>query len=407
MKTQYENLLVLLGNSLNRQQNKALTEPIDWGAVLSYARFHKILPVILEAASQNSECTASPFYGEYLSQATLSTVEQAQKTAAFLQIYKQLNSEGIYPLVLKGLVCRLTYGELCDHRESGDEDLLISHSDYEKTDRILKKLGFEPNFENVTSTQAKTVREILYTHPDSPLRIEIHFNAIGYENDWLAPMNELFKYSTENYREIDCGGVKIRTFNHTEHFLYLICHALKHFTFCGLGIRQITDILLYAKSFGNELDREFITATLRKFDAIDICSDFFHLGNTYLGFDFKLATQPICLDMLIEELMESGVYGNESNERKASAHVLSAAMSNRNSGGSKASLIIRTVFADRRRLVNMCPELEDKPHLIVREQFKRLGRFIRHKKESGSNLAAEGFALGNKRIELLKKYNLL
>lgn len=407
MKTQYENLLTLLGNSLNRQQNKALTEPVDWGAVLSYARFHKILPVILEAASQNNECTASSFYGEYLEQATLATVEQAQKTAAFLQLYKRFNDEGVYPLVLKGLVCRLNYGELCDHRASGDEDLLISHADYEKTDRILKEQGFEPEFENITETQAQTVREVLYTHPDSPLRIEIHFNAIGYENDWLAPMNGLFKPDSDNYREIDCGDVRIHTLNHTEHFLYLICHALKHFTFCGLGIRQITDILLYAEKFGNELDRGFITKTLTDFDAIDICSDFFHLGIIYLGFDFKLETQPICLDELIEDLMESGLYGNETSARKASAHVLSAAMSNRDSGNSKASVFWRTVFADKRRLVNMCPELEDKPHLIIREQYRRLGRFIRLKKEGKSNLAAQGFALGSKRMELLKKYNLL
>lgn len=407
MKTQYENLLVLLGNSVNRQQNIALTEPVDWGAVLSYARFHKILPVILEAASQNSECTAAPFYGEYLEQATLATVEQTQKTGAFLQLYKRFNDEGVYPLVLKGLVCRLNYGELCDHRASGDEDLLISHADYEKTDRILKEQGFIPDFDGITATQAKTVREVLYTHPESPLRIEIHFNAIGFENDWLAPMNELFRYDGSNYREIDCGGIKIRTLNHTEHFLYLICHALKHFTFCGLGIRQITDILLYAKEFGNELNREFITSTLRKFDAIDICSDFFQLGNKYLGFDFALESQPICLDLLIEDLMESGLYGNETSARKASAHVLGAAMSNRKSDVGKISLLMHTVFSDRRRLVNMCPELEDKPHLIFREQCRRLGRFIRLKKERKSNLAAEGIALGKQRMELLKKYKLL
>ena len=407
MKTQYENLLVLLGNSVNRQQNKALTEPVDWGAVLSYARFHKILPVVLEAASQISECTASPCYEEYLAQATLATVEQAQKTAAFLQIYKLLNSENIYPLVMKGLVCRLNYGELCDHRASGDEDLLIAHADYEKTDRILKEQGFEANFENVTSTQAQTVREILYTHPDCPLRIEIHFNAIGYENDWLAPMNGLFKFDGANYREIDCGGVKIRTFEHTTHFLYLICHALKHFTFCGLGIRQIADILLYAQKFGDELDRDFITDTLKSFDALDICSDFFHLGNTYLGFGFELETQPVCLDMLIEDLMESGIYGNESSARKASAHMLGAAMSSRNAGNSRAAILMRTVFADKRRLVNMCPELEDKPYLIFREQYRRLGRYMKLKKEGRSNLAAEGIALGNRRMELLKKYKLL
>ena len=406
MEMQYKNLLALLGNSINRKSDIKLSEPVEWGAVLSYARFHKILPVILESASDIESCVSSPIYNEYLSQATLATVEQAQKTAAFLQLYKSFVKEDVYPLVLKGLVCRMTYGDLCDHRASGDEDLFIRYDDYEISDRILKSHGYKPDFDNITSTQTRTVREVIYTSDSSLLRIELHFNAIGYENDWLAPMNELFFDSFDNYREIQVNGVTIRTLNHSEHFLFLICHALKHFTFCGLGIRQITDILLYAKVYGKELDKKFIAEKLDGFGAIDICSDMFHLGNKYLGFDFQLETEPVCLDLLIEDLMESGVYGNETSARKASAHVLGAAMSSRNSR-NKAKLLFNTVFADRRRLVNMCPELEDKPYLIFREQFKRLGRFIRLKKEGNSNLAGEGLELSKKRMSLLKNYKLL
>lgn len=407
MTKQFENSLVLLGNSINRNSCRTLTEPVEWGAVLSYARFHKVLPLVIESACKFDGCVAFAQYNEYLSQATLATVEQAQKTALFMQIYQKFTSEGIHPLLLKGLVCRLNYDELCDHRSSGDEDLLIDFEDYKTADRILKGLGYKPDFDNITASQAETVREILYTLPNSPLRIELHFNAIGYENDWLSPMNSLFRCDGTNYREIKSGGVTIRTLNHTEHFLFLICHALKHFTFCGLGIRQITDILMYAKKFGNELDKEFITQKLGEFDALGICSDFFHLGNKYLGFDFDLKTEPVCLDMLIEDLMESGIYGNETSARKASAHILGAAMSKKNSRSGKLRILFDTVISDRKRLVNMCPELEDKSYLIFREQIKRLGRFMKLKKESDSNLAKEGFELGGKRMALLKKYKLL
>lgn len=407
MNLQYENLLFLLGKAINKKDIVELHKPTDWGTILSYARFHKILPIVLESASEYADCVNCGFYNEYLSQAMFATAEQAQKTALFTQLYKEFEKEGVRPIVLKGLVCRQIYGELCDHRASGDEDLLISFDDYEVSDRILKEHDYKPNFDNITLTQTRTVREVLYSSASSPLRIEIHFNAIGYENDWLAPMNELFSESSENSREIQINGVNIRTLNHTEHFLYLICHALKHFTFCGLGIRQITDILLYAKVHSKELDGKFISEKLDEFGASDICSDMFHLGNKYLGFDFQLETKPICLDMLIEDLMESGVYGNETSARKASAHVLGAAMSNRSSRSNKLNLFLNTVFADRKRLVNMCPELEDKPYLIFREQIKRMGRFVRLKNEGNSNLAKEGFELGKKRMSLLQKYKLL
>jgi hypothetical protein len=125
MNVQFNNLLTLLGKTLNKS-NKALTEPVDWGTILSYARFHKILPIILEEAQKYTDCLSHPSYNEYLSQATLSTVEQAQKTACFLQLYKSFSENGICPIVLKGIVCRSLYGELCDHRASGDEDILIA-----------------------------------------------------------------------------------------------------------------------------------------------------------------------------------------------------------------------------------------------------------------------------------------
>ncbi len=407
MNMHFRNLLVLLGNSLNQNNNKTLTESVDWGTVLSYARFHKVLPIILEEAQNYPDCVNLPYYNEYLSQATLSTVEQAQKTSCFMELYKAFTDEGVQPIVLKGIVCRLLYGELCDHRSSGDEDILINVQDYERVHGVLTTRGFEANFSKITQTQAEVFREALYTNPNSPLRIELHFNAIGNENDWLTQMNNYFKADSLTYREIPVDGINIKTLNHTEHFLFLICHALKHFAFCGLGIRQVADILLYAKTYGKEFDKDLIIAKLKEFDAYDICSDFFHLGNEYLGFDFQLETQPICLDMLIDDLAESGIYGNETSARRTSSQILTSAMSNRGSRQSQARILMNTVFVDRRRLVNNCPELEEKPYLIFREQYKRLSKYIRLRKESKSNLTKEGIDLSKKRITLLKKYNLL
>lgn len=406
MNVQFNNLLTLLGKTLNKS-NKPLTEPVDWGTVLSYARFHKVLPVILEEAQKYTDCLSHPSYNEYLSQATLSTVEQAQKTACFLQLYKSFSENGICPIVLKGIVCRSLYGELCDHRASGDEDILIASEDYENVHKILTSAGYVADFNNITRTQAQVFREILYTHPKLPLRIELHFNAIGHENDWLTKMNNWFNTDTLTYREITVDGINIKTLDHTEHFMYLICHALKHFTSCGLGIRQIVDILLYAKAYGKELDKSLIITKLKEIDAFDICSDFFHLGNEYLGFDFILDTQPLCLDLLIEDLSESGIYGNTTSARRISSQILTSAMSNRSSHQSKAKILMNTIFVDRRRLINNCPELEEKPHLAFKEHYKRFHKYIKLKKESKTNLTRDGIELSKKRMTLLKKYKLL
>ncbi|MBR4287730.1 MAG: nucleotidyltransferase family protein [Clostridia bacterium] len=406
MDVQFRNLLVLLGNAINKA-DAPLTEPVDWGYILSSARFHKVLPLILEQAQKHPECISYRTYNEYLSQGTVSTVEQARKTALFLELYKAFIQAGVHPIVLKGIICRQLYGELCDHRSSGDEDILITFDDYEKVHKILTDAGYVGEYEGITCEQAKVLREVLYTKPDSPLRIELHFNAIGHENDWLTGMNDLFRAETVDSIEVLIDGIEITTLNHTEHFLFLICHALKHFAFCGLGIRQIVDILFYAKVYGHKLDKGYIISKLKELDVYYICSDFFHLGNRYLGFDFNLEAEPICLDELVDDIAESGIYGNKSSVRRTSSQIVSSAMSSRGKKQSRAKLLADTIFVDRRRLVNNYPELQEKPHLVLKAQYKRAVKYLKLKKERGANLTQEGIALSKKRIELFKKYELL
>jgi hypothetical protein len=82
-------------------------------------------------------------------------------------------------------------------------------------------------------------------------------------------------------------------------------------------------------------------------------------------------------------------------------------MSNRGSRQGETKVLFKTVFANRRRLINNCPELEEKRYLIFSEQYKRILKYIRLRKESKSNLAKDGIELSKKRITLLKKYKLL
>lgn len=56
---------------------------------------------------------------------------QARRAEAFLSLYQQFIKANMHPLVMKGIICRQPYGDFCDHRPSGDEDILIPKSEYE------------------------------------------------------------------------------------------------------------------------------------------------------------------------------------------------------------------------------------------------------------------------------------
>ncbi len=74
---------------------------------------------------------------------------QARRTEAFLSLYKEFVKADIHPIVMKGLICRQLYEEYCDHRPSGDEDILIQKSEFELVQQILVKNGYYPDHENI------------------------------------------------------------------------------------------------------------------------------------------------------------------------------------------------------------------------------------------------------------------
>jgi len=54
----------------------------------------------------------------------------------------KLAQQGIYPIVMKGMICRQLYGDLGEHRPSSDEDILVEIKDFYKVQEILEKEGY-------------------------------------------------------------------------------------------------------------------------------------------------------------------------------------------------------------------------------------------------------------------------
>ncbi|WP_412853140.1 nucleotidyltransferase family protein [Amedibacillus dolichus] len=98
----------------------------------------------MEKASENDKFNNLPIYSQLAFETMPVVAGQARRTEAFLSLYKQFLKEGIHPILMKGLICRQLYGEYCDHRSSGDEDILIRNSDYKTVFHILEQNGYVP-----------------------------------------------------------------------------------------------------------------------------------------------------------------------------------------------------------------------------------------------------------------------
>lgn len=169
-----------------------LTES-QWITMFEFARSHNVVPIVFEKACESRNFTEMPDYTR-LSMETMAIVAgQARRTEAFLSLYSQLIKENIHPIVMKGIICRHLYGEYCDHRPSGDEDILIHKEEYKQVEKIFVENGYIPEQINIPHTLLEKVQEITFHNVQNGLTLEVHLSLMGNGNSLQTKINSFFK----------------------------------------------------------------------------------------------------------------------------------------------------------------------------------------------------------------------
>ena len=405
MREESENLLAILKSAV-RHMPFSLKDSVDRGRLLELAQEQNILPVVGEILCRNPEFRKDPLYGQTARQTVGIVACQIKRTADFLELYRAFDRAGVHPLVMKGIVCRELYGEFRDHRPSGDEDILIRPEEFETVREVLVRQGYEPERQETSERQLEEVQEITFDNPANGLCIEVHTNPIGQESVIRREMNESFRAVFENARKMSVDGTEIWTMGHTEHFLFLVLHALKHMITSSFGVRQMMDILLYDEAFGDEIRWEWVYEALENVHAERFFCDLIYIGRKYLGSDLTARYGPNCPEDLLEEMMDNGIFGSREQAYQTAASITSAAV-DRRGRQSRFLTLLRSGFPSLEFMTARNPELADHPWLLPVCWLKRWGRFFQYNRENGGSLIGESIAVSEQRSRLLKKYKLL
>ena len=147
MDTQISNFLKILRRIFDSQKELLLDEPVDWAFMSNTARKQNLLPLFFEAAFMLDDYQNSNVYEKDQLDTFTMVAAQIQRSNAFVEIYKKITAHGIFPIVMKGIVCRQLYGELAEYRPSGDEDILVEVKAYlqrnysqDEQDRLLRQM---------------------------------------------------------------------------------------------------------------------------------------------------------------------------------------------------------------------------------------------------------------------------
>lgn len=386
--------------------------PETWHRLFSVAAAHHVLPMVYEAIVHSpSAQKADPRIFTTVRRQTLQIVSlQTIRTHAFLKLLSNLIAVGVTPVVVKGIVCRELYPNP-DYRISADEDVFIPEEQFALCHDAMLASGME--LEN--TAQDLDSFEISYRHKESSLHIELHKKLFSPESDVYGEFNCFFEGAHQRAVIQNVEGVPVPAMDHTDHLFYLICHSFKHFLHSGFGIRQVCDICLFANAFGEQIDWLRIRRQCAQIHAELFAAALFRIGEKYLTFQPEAACYPeqwsaLAIDetAMLEDLLDSGVFGASTMSRKHSSNMTLHVVSDRKQGRTGGSGVMKTLFPAAKDLSGRYPYLKEKPYLLPAAWADRIVKYSRETAAGGSgNNAAEALNIGNKRIALLKQYGII
>ena len=384
----------------------------EWMELFGLSQQHQVLPMVYETVYPCPAFrTVSAEQNQILKRQVIRQVMvQSRKTEEFLALYRKLTESGITPLVVKGLVCRNIYREP-DYRCSGDEDVLIPREQFGRCHEIFTENGMKP-VEPGENMEAEG--ETPYYKEKGALHIELHKELFAAESKAYGEFNGLFADAFERKIQIVINGVQVYTMCHTEHLLYLIVHAFKHFLHSGFGIRQVCDIAIYANKYGCEIDWDELQEKCRSIHAEVFAAALFDIGEKKLVFDKKRACYPESWeqigadgDDLLADLIAGGVFGDSSMSRKHSSNMTLQAVAEEKQGNKARASLRQSIFPGREYMERTYTYLKDYPFLLPAAWVSRIGKYLLESQKMENNDVLESIEIGNKRISLMKKYKII
>lgn len=400
MKTDRNLLIEILSNSIKSGPSEKTyhLSKDDASTLFKAAWIHSVLPLVADELWRSG--MSLPFYEVY---ARRIVTVQAAKTAEFLLLHTYLQGKGLFPAVVKGIILRELYPNP-ELRPSADEDLLIRQEEFPLYHRALLEYGLLPVDPDI---DINSTYEISYEDKDRNLYIEIHRQLFPPDSKAYGNLNGLFAGVEDRSICVMAYGKEIKTLVPSDHLLYLICHAYKHFLHSGVGIRQVADIALFSNHYKEDINWGNIYDSCQSVHIEVFAAALFQIAHKYL----VLQEIPSVFAMietdeepLLQDILSGGLYGTADIDRVHSGNItLNAVEANRQ--GHMPSGLLHSLFPGSEYLKKNYPYAQKYPFLLPVAYINRIFYYFRQ----GDSMSGpvRTLQIGQERIDLLKQYRIL
>lgn len=235
-----------------------LTESIDWNKVYQLAEEQSVIGVVLAGLEHSVVKPPQELLLQWIGEVQMIEQQNLAMNEFVAKLIEKLRKKNIYAILVKGQGIAQCYNRPL-WRVSGDVDLLLNDSNYDKAKELLLPLATD------VEQELALFKHIGMTINGS-FMVELH----GTLHCRLS--RRVDKGIDEAQRDVFFGG-HVRNWQNgtTQVFLpevdddviFLFTHILKHFYQGGVGIRQICDMCRFLWTFREKLDVRLLEKRLR------------------------------------------------------------------------------------------------------------------------------------------------
>lgn len=236
--------------------------------------------------------TLEPKLRQYLLNHILNSYTQQNEFKMLIQTFEK---NGIRTQPMKGIFMKQLYPKP-ELREMSDIDILISEEQLSEAEKLIKELGYQfyskESHHDIYTKGQNMVLEVHWTMYDSHVDQKQHDYFHNFSKAVLL-QNHAYTY----------------TFTKEDFYVFMMAHMAKHFYARGCGIRNLVDIYVYQKAFGDQLDNAYIKKELKNCGIYDFSCHMETLATLWLN----RKECPEFYLQLFHYMLDSGIYGKDEN----------------------------------------------------------------------------------------------
>lgn len=286
---------------------------IEYEAIMKMAEEQTVVGLVTAGLERVSDVTVPK---EMLLQFIGSTLQIEQRNKAMNEyvawVIEKLRKEDVYAILVKGQGIAQCY-EKPLWRSSGDIDLLLSDTNYEKAKKVLLPLTIDAEDEDKLLKHSGMTMEggfVVELHGTLHSRVSRRIDKVIEE-----VQNRIF-FGGE-VRSWMSGNTRVFLPSPNNDVIFVFCHILQHFFGGGIGLRQISDWCRLLWTYKDSLNHELMESRIRKAGMMKQWKSFAALAVDTLG--MPADAMPLYssekkwgkkADKILRLIMESGNFGH-------------------------------------------------------------------------------------------------